>query len=134
MARVSNMATHRANRLLTALEPNDFALTTMDVLAQDRPAVIPQIGEADAGPSPPGAENVATLRYRGGVSTYLEVITAQEQRLLAELALAETKGQQHQAVVQLYRALGGGWNMKEKDAATPAEQAPAPAAPPVTPG
>jgi multidrug efflux system outer membrane protein len=59
------------------------------------------------------AEDVAILRYKGGVSTYLEVVTAQEQRLLAELTLADTKGQQHLAVVQLYRALGGGWHMKE---------------------
>ncbi|MDF2971396.1 MAG: hypothetical protein K0R61_1846 [Microvirga sp.] len=74
MARVSNMATHRANRLLTALEPNDFALTTMDVLAQDRPAVIPQIGEADAGPSPPGAENVATLLEIMGIGIFLALL------------------------------------------------------------
>jgi multidrug efflux system outer membrane protein len=60
------------------------------------------------------AEDVAILRYKGGVSTYLEVVTAQEQRLLAELTLADVKGQQQLAVVQLYRALGGGWQMKEK--------------------
>jgi multidrug efflux system outer membrane protein len=61
------------------------------------------------------AEEVAMLRYKGGVSTYLEVVTAQEQRLLAEITLADTKGQQHLAVVQLYRALGGGWHMKENN-------------------
>lgn len=60
------------------------------------------------------AEEVALLRYKGGVSTYLEVITAQEQRLSAELLLADTKGLQHQSVIQLYRALGGGWNMGQK--------------------
>ena len=60
------------------------------------------------------AEDVAILRYKGGVSNYLEVITAQEQRLLAELLLADAKGFQHQAVVTLYRALGGGWKMGEK--------------------
>ena len=43
----------------------------MDVLAQDRPAVIPQLGEADAGPSPPGAENVATLLEIVGIGIFL---------------------------------------------------------------
>ena len=57
------------------------------------------------------AEELAQMRFRGGVANYLEVITAQEQRLVAELSLAEVKGEQHQAIVRLYRALGGGWNM-----------------------
>jgi multidrug efflux system outer membrane protein len=70
------------------------------------------------------AEQVSTLRYRGGISNYLEVITAQEQRLLAELALADAKGQQHQALVLLYRTLGGGWNMHETGHASE-RQAPA---------
>ena len=47
----------------------------MDVLAQDRPAVIPQIGQADAGPSPPGAENVATLLEIVGIGIFLALLT-----------------------------------------------------------
>jgi hypothetical protein len=46
----------------------------LDVLAQDRPAVIPQIGEADAGPSPPGAENVATLFEIVGIGIFLALL------------------------------------------------------------
>ncbi len=46
----------------------------MDVLAQERPAVIPQIGEADAGPSPPGAENVATLFEIVGIGIFLALL------------------------------------------------------------
>jgi hypothetical protein len=46
----------------------------MDVLAQDRPAVIPQIGEADAGPSPPGAESVATLFEIVGIGIFLALL------------------------------------------------------------
>ncbi len=49
-------------------------MTTLDVLAQDRPAVIPQIGEADAGPSPPGAENVATLFEIVGIGIFLALL------------------------------------------------------------
>ncbi|MBS1565409.1 MAG: TolC family protein [Bacteroidetes bacterium] len=54
---------------------------------------------------------VASARelYRSGYATYLEVITAQKNVLEAELRLA---GQQRDimiAMVQLYRALGGGW-------------------------
>jgi hypothetical protein len=46
----------------------------MDVLAQDRPAVIPQLGEADTGPAPPGTENVATLLEIVGTGIFLALL------------------------------------------------------------
>ena len=46
----------------------------MDLLAQDRPAVIPQLGEADPGPSPLGAENVATLFEIVGIGILLALL------------------------------------------------------------
>jgi multidrug efflux system outer membrane protein len=56
------------------------------------------------------------LRYRGGVSSYLEVLDAQRQLFSAELDLTEIKRVQLVAVVQLYRALGGGWSDAELQA------------------
>jgi multidrug efflux system outer membrane protein len=53
------------------------------------------------------------LRYRGGVSSYLEVLDAQRQLFAAELDLTDIKRVQLVAVVQLYRALGGGWSDAE---------------------
>jgi multidrug efflux system outer membrane protein len=53
---------------------------------------------------------MARARYLGGLSTYLEVLTAQQQLYPAEYQLARTKRDQLLAVVRLYRALGGGWN------------------------
>ncbi|MCK6557265.1 efflux transporter outer membrane subunit [Candidatus Binatia bacterium] len=52
---------------------------------------------------------LATLRYVGGLATYYEVLEAQQQLFPAENALAQTERDQLVAVVQLYRALGGGW-------------------------
>lgn len=54
---------------------------------------------------------VATERYRQGQASYYEVL--QEQQLLfpAENALVETELSQMQAAVQLYEALGGGWEV-----------------------
>jgi hypothetical protein len=46
----------------------------MELLVQDRPAVIPQLGEADAGPAPPGAENVATLFEIVGIGIFLTLL------------------------------------------------------------
>ncbi|MFC7667618.1 TolC family protein [Hymenobacter humi] len=47
--------------------------------------------------------------YVAGYATYLEVITAQRSVLEAELSLAETRHNQLLQSVNLYRALGGGW-------------------------
>ncbi|MBC5841944.1 efflux transporter outer membrane subunit [Flavobacterium sp. F-380] len=44
-----------------------------------------------------------------GLANYLEVLTAKDAALNAELSLADNKFQQYKAVVQLYKALGGGW-------------------------
>ena len=53
---------------------------------------------------------LATLRYTGGFANYFEVIEAQQQLFPAENALAQTQRDRLLAVVQLYKALGGGWS------------------------
>jgi NodT family efflux transporter outer membrane factor (OMF) lipoprotein len=51
----------------------------------------------------------AGLLFKSGLATYLEVITAQSNSLQAELNLADVHRQQLDAMVELYRSLGGGW-------------------------
>jgi multidrug efflux system outer membrane protein len=55
------------------------------------------------------AERLARLRYDGGVSNYLEVLDAQRSLFSSELTLAQANRDQLVALVQLYKALGGGW-------------------------
>ncbi len=52
---------------------------------------------------------LSELRYKGGTTTYLEVLDGQRSLFSAELTLAEARGTEYQSLVQLYRALGGGW-------------------------
>lgn len=49
------------------------------------------------------------VRYRGGITTYLEVLDGQRSLFSAELTLAQARGNEYESLVQLYRALGGGW-------------------------
>ena len=51
----------------------------------------------------------ANMLFRNGLATYLEVITAQSNVLQSELELASLKREQLDAVVGLYKSLGGGW-------------------------
>jgi outer membrane protein, multidrug efflux system len=68
---------------------------------------------------------LAELRYRGGVSAYLEVLDAQRSLFGAELDEAETIGSNLVSLVRLYKALGGGWPPAPEPAPQPAP-APAP--------
>jgi multidrug efflux system outer membrane protein len=55
------------------------------------------------------ALSLVTLRYERGLSSQLEVLDIQRELFSAELELASATRDQLTAVVQLYRALGGGW-------------------------
>jgi outer membrane protein, multidrug efflux system len=63
---------------------------------------------------------IALDRYRFGKANYLDVIDAQEQLFSARTALAQTRRDQFLAVVQLFKALGGGWTLTEESDGTPA--------------
>jgi multidrug efflux system outer membrane protein len=52
---------------------------------------------------------LANMRYNGGTTNYLEVLDAQRNLFAQQLSLAQIRALQFQSVVQLYRALGGGW-------------------------
>jgi len=52
---------------------------------------------------------LSNMRYKGGTTTFLEVLDGQRALFAAELTLAQARGNEYQSLVQLYRALGGGW-------------------------
>jgi multidrug efflux system outer membrane protein len=52
---------------------------------------------------------ISTLRYKGGTTTYLEVLDGQRSLYSAELTLASARADEYRSLVQLYKALGGGW-------------------------
>jgi multidrug efflux system outer membrane protein len=52
---------------------------------------------------------LSVMRYKGGTTTYLEVLDGQRSLFSAELVLAQARGTEYQSLVQLYRVLGGGW-------------------------
>lgn len=62
---------------------------------------------------------LAVLRYDGGLSTYFEVLEAQQQLFPAELSLAQTDRDRLLAVVDLYRSLGGGWTADDQPVEAP---------------
>ncbi len=53
--------------------------------------------------------NLSTLRYKGGLDSYLQVLDAQRNLFQGQLALARLRLNELLSFVQLYKALGGGW-------------------------
>jgi multidrug efflux system outer membrane protein len=53
--------------------------------------------------------DVSLMRYRGGTTNYLDVLDSQRSLFQAELTLAQARNNEYQSLVQLYKALGGGW-------------------------
>ena len=57
------------------------------------------------------ARRLAQVRYEGGVTSYLEVLDADTRLFDAELGLAQAELSELTALVEIYRALGGGWQV-----------------------
>jgi multidrug efflux system outer membrane protein len=90
--------------LLVAFREVEDALVAVRTVREQRTA---QVEQVDALRS---ALRLANLRYKGGLANYLDVLVAQRNLFEAELALTSTHRLQLVSVVQLYKALGGGWS------------------------
>ena len=56
------------------------------------------------------ALKLAELRYKGGLANYLDVLVSRRNLFEAELAMTSSRRLHLVSVVQLYKALGGGWS------------------------
>jgi multidrug efflux system outer membrane protein len=55
------------------------------------------------------ARRLADIRYQGGATSYLEVLDADTRLFIAQLGLADAQLAELTEMVEIYRALGGGW-------------------------
>jgi multidrug efflux system outer membrane protein len=55
------------------------------------------------------ARRLPDMRYRGGATSYLEVLGSDIRRCSAELGVTQAVLSELLSLVQVYRALGGGW-------------------------
>lgn len=65
------------------------------------------------------ATELANVRYQGGVTSYLEVLYNEQELFESELRLAQARRNELLSVIQVYRALGGGWTRPEVRRPTP---------------
>jgi outer membrane protein TolC len=89
--------------VLVALEEVENALVSLGNSAQ-RVAALGAAAEAAR-----NAELLARQRYQGGLIDFLILLDAQRTLLSIEDSLAATRAESASALIQLYKALGGGW-------------------------
>jgi multidrug efflux system outer membrane protein len=54
-------------------------------------------------------KRLAYMRFRGGVDTMLNALNSDQDLFIAEVSLAQARRDELLSLVQLYKALGGGW-------------------------
>jgi multidrug efflux system outer membrane protein len=94
--------------VLSALGEVSNALVSREKVARSRAELERQVQALQ------DAVRLSTLRYTGGLASYYEVLEAQQELFPAENALARTELDQLVTFLQLYRALGGGWQSEEQ--------------------
>ncbi len=89
--------------VLQALREVDDSLAGVRTFSAELAARERQLNAANS------AAALSRARYDGGVTSFLEVLDSERSQFNAELAASIVRRQQFDSVVQLYRALGGGW-------------------------
>ncbi len=94
--------------VLTALREVSDALTVLGKLSQAETAQARSVKGLE------DAVKHATDRYQYGLASYYEVLDAEQQLFPAQSTLAQIRRDRLLAYVQLYKALGGGWNLSDE--------------------
>ncbi len=95
--------------VLVAFQQVEDALSGLQALALASNSQKKAVDDADR------SLQLANARYNGGLVTYLDVITAQEQVLTNERLATQIEGQRMVTSVYLIKALGGGWDDSSLD-------------------
>jgi NodT family efflux transporter outer membrane factor (OMF) lipoprotein len=105
-----SVANYRQN-LLTSFQEVEDSLAGLRILENEAQTEAAAVAAAEHSLA------LSNNRYRGGVATYLEVITAQSAALSDERAAVELSGRRMVDSVALIKALGGGWGAAHLPAA-----------------
>lgn len=91
--------------ILIAFKEVEDALISVRTAADQRKAQQEQVAALRS------ALEVADMRYHGGITSYVDVLLAKRNLFDAEFALMATHRLHLVSIVQLYKALGGGWTL-----------------------
>ena len=95
------------NTVFLAFEDVEDQLASLRILEQEAQV------EQNAVLAAQNSFNLSNTRYRGGVTSYLEVLTAEQSLLQNQVTAIDIESRRFAASVSLIRALGGGWDVTQ---------------------
>jgi len=110
-ARTEQLLYQYEQSILTAFREVEDAIVATNTYREEYTARRQQVESAT------NAANLAWVRYEGGLTSYLEVLDLERSQFSAELAASQTLQLHLSSIVELYKALGGGWTPTEQLAA-----------------
>ncbi|UVE58331.1 efflux transporter outer membrane subunit [Burkholderia sp. EMB26] len=113
---VAAQASYRQT-VLTAFQEVQNAVTGLSVLAQAAQQASAAVDDARK------LVSLAQDRYAGGLTPFIDVLTAQQQLLTSERQAVQIQGQRAALVVFLAKALGGGWDGNAASGPAPSDVA-----------
>ena len=111
VARTEQLLNQYQQTILNALREVEDAIAATYTYRSEYEARLRQVESAV------NAANLSWVRYEGGMTSYLEVLDLQRSQFSAELQASAALQQQLASVVELYKALGGGWPVERQTAA-----------------
>jgi multidrug efflux system outer membrane protein len=115
-AQAKQAVAHYEQTVLVAFREIEDSLVAVRTSREQRQAQAQQVNALRS------ALNLANLRYKGGLANYLDVLIAQRNLFDAELALTGSHRLYLVSIVQLYKALGGGWSPADDKTIQPTGQ------------
>jgi multidrug efflux system outer membrane protein len=111
VARTEQLLAQYEQTILTAFREVEDAVTATYTYRDEHEARVRQVEAAVR------AADLSWARYEGGMTSYLEVLDLQRSQFSAELTASQALQLHYSSIVELYKALGGGWTPTEQVAA-----------------
>ena len=114
-ARTEQLLNQYEQTILTAFREVEDAIVATTTYRDEYEARQRQVESAT------NAADLSWVRYEGGMTSYLEVLDLQRSQFSAELGASQTLQLHLSSIVELYKALGGGWTVPPEFASASAE-------------
>ena len=107
VARTTQLLNRYEQSILNAYREVEDALVAVRTYRAELDARLREVRAAES------AAELSWIRYEDGVTSYLEVLETQRALFTSQLAISQTRQLALTSVVELYAALGGGWQVRE---------------------
>ena len=104
VARTEQLLAQYEQSILAAFREVEDAMVAVETFRAEHEILLAQVASAHA------ALDLSWARYEEGVTSFLEVLEIERSLFTSRLRTTDAQESRYTSIVQLYRALGGGWD------------------------